>query len=101
MDIIKKNGITDDELERGKKFSIGQLSLGLEKTMNVMLWMGESLLCSKKVSDISEILNKIQSVTKSDIERLSEDLFQSSKLNLAVIGPVSNEKKLKNVFTFN
>ena len=97
---MKDSGITDDELERGKRFSIGQLSLGLEKTMNVMLWMGESLLCSKKVSDIDEILKKIQSVTKDDIARVSEKVFTNANLNLAVIGPVSNEQKLKEIFTY-
>ena len=68
--------------------------------MNVMLWMGESLLCTKKVTDINEILNKIQSVTKDDIAKLSEYLFENSRLNLAVIGPVSDEQKLKKLFSY-
>ncbi|MDX9702746.1 MAG: pitrilysin family protein [Candidatus Auribacterota bacterium] len=100
MDLLCKGDVTADELERGKKFAIGQLALGLEKTMNIMMWLGESLLCSKKVVDIETIFDSIQKVTIDDITRVATMLFKNNSLNLAVIGPVTDEKKLIGSFSF-
>lgn len=100
MSLICKGDITDDELVRGKKYAIGQLALGLEKTMNIMMWLGESLLCTGHVVDIETMYDNIQKVTLDDLVRVSRTLFTSDRLNLAVIGPVSAEQTLKSIFAF-
>lgn len=100
MDNLKKNPVTLDELDRAKKYLVGQLSLGLEKTMNIMMWLGESILCENKVTDIDEILNRIRQVTIDDIQRISNVLFQNNRLNLAIIGPVKNSQPVENIFSF-
>jgi len=98
MNNLKKEPVTEDELDRAKKYLIGQLSMGLEKTMNIMMWLGENILCEDKVTEIDEILNRIKRVTLDDVQRISNVLFQNNRLNLAVIGPVKNEKSVENVF---
>lgn len=101
MDSIRKNGISLDELDRAKTYSLGQLSLGLEKTMNIMMWMGENLLCSNKVMEIDEILQHIKEVSLDDIVRVSETLFRNDRLNIAVIGPLKNSAEIQNILQFN
>ena len=100
LQLLCKGDVTPDELERGKKYAIGQLALGLEKTMNIMMWLGESMLCTNNIVDIETMYENIQKVTIDDITRISTQLFKSNALNLAVIGPISDEQKLINGFTF-
>ncbi len=97
---VSLEGVSADELKRAKKYSIGQLSLGLEKTMNIMMWIGESLLTSDKVTGIDEILENIKKVSIDDIVRVSEDLFKDSNLNLAVIGPIKDNKATEQILHF-
>ncbi|MEW6536109.1 MAG: pitrilysin family protein [Candidatus Auribacterota bacterium] len=91
--------VSDDELDRARKYAIGQLSLGLEKTMNIMLWSGENLLCTNNVPDVNEILDELRRVNKEDILRISRALFVDNNLNLSVIGPVKNKKIVEKALT--
>jgi predicted Zn-dependent peptidase len=52
-------------------------------------------LVGEKIKTPSEIFEKIDKITKSDILNVAKDIFQSSKLNLAMVGPISNQDKLK------
>lgn len=92
---IKKNSITDSELKRAKEFYEGQLALEFEKTMTKMLWMGESLLSTGKVPTVKEVLRNVEKVKAGDIQRLSNRIFNSNILNVAIIGPVKEDIKLE------
>lgn len=91
---FKKDSVSDEELIRAKEYCVGQLVLGLEKTMNNMLWVGENLLCSDKVMTMQEMIDKIQEVDVAQIRKVAQDIFVNSKLNLALIGPVKNKSEL-------
>lgn len=92
---IKKNSVTIAELNRAKEFYEGQLALGFEKTMTRMLWMGENLLSTGRVPTVKEVLGEVRRVKTDDIHRLAEKIFNSSNLNVAVIGPVKEDAKLE------
>lgn len=94
---LKTQLVSDDELKRAKKYCVGQLSLGLEKTMNIMIWLGENLLCTGDVKEIDEILEGIKQVTATDIQRVCETLFVDQRLNLAVIGPIADSAAVEKV----
>ena len=42
----------------------------------------------------------IDRVTSADILRVAQDIFVNKKLNMAIIGPHTNDKKLAQLFTF-
>jgi len=46
---------------------------------------------------IDEIFKNIDKVTTDDILKVAKDVFKSSKLNLAVIGPHKDLSKFKNL----
>lgn len=91
---MKKNGVTKKELCGAKEFYEGQLALGFEKTMTKMLWMGENLISTGHVPTKEEVLSDVQKVTIDDIDRLCNKIFNVNNLNVAVIGPVKEDKKL-------
>jgi predicted Zn-dependent peptidase len=95
LDKISRTPVRDDEIKRAKHFFKGQLLITLEDTINHMLWMGERLLTTGHIPDISEVVKKIDQVTKEDIRRVAKKLFTNRKINLAVVGPVSDRQRAK------
>ncbi|MCB1195726.1 insulinase family protein [bacterium] len=97
---LKTELVPKEELDRAKQYTIGQLSLGLEKTMNIMMWLGETLLTQKQVQSIDEILEQITKVSAEDLLRVSNALFTNERLNMSIISPLKNESRLRSIFHF-
>ena len=47
-----------------------------------------------------EKMKQIDRVTADDILRVAQDIFVNKKLNLTIIGPHTNPKKLEKLLTF-
>lgn len=80
--------IPTDELKRAKEFYIGQMELGLESSMNQMLWAGESAVCLGRCRTPEEVVSQVSAVTAEDVRRTAHELFQTNALNLAAVGPL-------------
>lgn len=83
---LKEREVGVGELERAKEFCVMQLLLSLEKTMNSMLWLGESVLCLGRVRSTDEVINNIKAVTPQDLSRVAGKVFRPERLALAAIG---------------
>lgn len=90
---VKREGIRKVELSHAKEYWIGQLSMELEKTMNNMLTIGESLLCSGRILTKGEILSKIAEVRLEDVQRVASDVFANAGLGMAAIGPLPEQDR--------
>ncbi len=77
----------EDELARAKEFQIGQMELGLESTMNHMLWVGESLVCLGRCKTPKEVMGRVNKVKPGDVRRVAREIFRSDRCNLAAVGP--------------
>jgi predicted Zn-dependent peptidase len=92
---MKKTAVEKEELRRAKEYYRGQLLFALEDTMSFMLWLGEKVLCGEKEFRVRKILDAVEAVTPEDIMRVAGAIFRDEKINLAVIGPVKNEKDVR------
>jgi predicted Zn-dependent peptidase len=90
-----KQGITDAELVKAKELYKGRLLLRLEDTRNVTSWLGGQELLLGRVFGIDEVISVIDSIQAYQLERLARELLATEKLNLAIVGPISNEGHLK------
>lgn len=79
--------VGDAELRRSKEFYLGQMDLGLENTMNTMLWTGESVMSLGRVRTPQEVAAAVEKVTAGDLRRVAETIFKTEALTLAVVGP--------------
>ena len=95
---VKSRAVSRKELRRAKDFATGQLLLALEDTSNYMHWLGENRLCLGRVPPVEEVLEKINRVTADDLQRIANQLFSNDNLNLALIGPLKEEKEINKVF---
>ena len=95
LNSIKEKAVLKEELERAKEFYKGQLLFTLEDTMSLMLWLGEKVIAGEKELDPKKIIEKIESINESDLMRVAGSIFKNDNMNLAVIGPVKDERSLK------
>lgn len=80
-------------LPRARDFYKGQLLLGLEDTLDHMLWLGESLLVRNHLRTLDELIHKISTIKKGDVLRVARDLLVEQKFNLAIIGPLKEDQE--------
>jgi len=80
--------VSEGEFNRAKEFYIGQLKLGLEDTMEHMLWIGETTATLEKAYSSAEIIAEVNQVKRNDILEVARHLFKESNLNLSLIGPL-------------
>ena len=83
---VAREGITAEELERGKGQLKGGLVLGLEDSGSRMSRLGKAELVYDELLTIDEVLGRIDAVTLDDVTTLARDLFTQPEL-LAVVGP--------------
>ncbi|KKR02681.1 MAG: hypothetical protein UT29_C0001G0161 [Candidatus Yanofskybacteria bacterium GW2011_GWA1_39_13] len=94
---IKDNGITAEELQRAKDNISGSMALGLEHSDAVANAYAGPILFENKVLTPEEELVKIKKVTLEDVHNVAKEVFDNTKLNLAVIGPFEDEEPFKNI----
>lgn len=94
---IKKNSVSEIELERAKENIKGAVVLNIEEISSRMFRFGKSLLIDNKVLPIDKILNKIDSVSIKDIYEISNKYFSPDRKNIAILGEADKEvlKELK------
>ena len=86
---VRRSPVSRTELRRAKDYYAGQLLMGLEDTMEHMLWMGEQAVTVGRIARPESLLNHLSQVTERDIQRVARQLFQTSAMHLAVVGPVA------------
>ena len=92
---LKEEEVGKKELKKSKDHMVGGLMLGLETSDSVASFFGMQEILTKKIETPTELAEKIQKVTAKEIQDVAKDIFTNDKLNLAVIGPVGDEKKLE------
>ncbi|MBI4597988.1 MAG: insulinase family protein [Candidatus Omnitrophica bacterium] len=86
---IRRTPIGPTELRRAKDYYAGQLLMGLEDTMDHMLWMGEQAAMVGRVAQPEKLLAHLEQVTARDIQRVARHLFTTPKIHLVVGGPIA------------
>ncbi|HEY3981635.1 MAG TPA: pitrilysin family protein [Streptosporangiaceae bacterium] len=80
------DGLTDEELDRGKGQLRGSIVLGLEDPSSRMSRLGKSELVHPRLEPVEEILAAIEAVTAADVQAIAASVLGQPKA-LAVVGP--------------
>ena len=94
-----KEAVDEDELDKAKRFSVGRLMLSMEDSRAISGWIGAQELLRGNVIEADEVADYINRVTTQDIQRVARDLLVTSKLNLAVVGPIRGQKRLEKLLS--
>lgn len=94
---FKDTLVSEVELKRAKDLIAGKLIVSMEGSDDYSSWYGQQFISKKEFISPEERLKKIKKVSAADIKKIAQKLFINSSLNLAVIGEVKDEKKIKNI----
>ena len=83
---VAADGLTDEELQRGKGQLRGGLVLGLEDSGSRMSRLGKGELVDDELLSIDEVIARIDAVTLDDVRTLAKDLFTQPEI-LAIVAP--------------
>ena len=83
---VAAEGITEEELGRGKGMLRGGLVLGLEDSGSRMSRIGKAELVYDELLSIDEVMARIDGVTLEDIRTVAAELFAQPEV-LAIVGP--------------
>jgi predicted Zn-dependent peptidase len=88
---LRDDGVPEDELERTKELRKGRLLMGFEDSRSVASWIGSQELTYREIRTPEEVMERIDRVTAAEVKDLSEELFRSDRLSLALIGPYTDQ----------
>jgi len=75
------------QLKQAKDKFIGQIALGEENRMGLLISMSKSLLDYGRVDSLEEIFAKINAVTNSQVLEIANDMFHPKKLSSMIFNP--------------
>ncbi|MER5998449.1 pitrilysin family protein [Nonomuraea angiospora] len=87
---VVADGLSADEIMRGKGQMRGGLVLGLEDTGSRMSRIGKNELVYDELMSVDEVLARIEAVTPDEIDEVARDVLKRP-LTLAVIGPYGDK----------
>jgi len=93
LDKIRRNGVSQSEFQRAREYLLGQLLLGLEDTMENMLWIGEGIVSKNEVKTLKKVIKAFEKIKKEDIKRVAKEILNENRYNLALVGPVTDQQE--------
>jgi predicted Zn-dependent peptidase len=77
---LKDFPVSEKELKKVKEYLKGGMLLSLESTTNRMMRIANSILYYDRVIPVEEYLAKIDRITKEDVQKAANELFNETKL---------------------
>ena len=97
---LKEELVPAKELKRTKEMLSGRLAIQLESSDDLAGWYVRQMTLRGNLITPKESLRKIMKVTAKDIQRVAKKIFTDDRLNLAIVGKVKNDIKLKEILKF-
>lgn len=92
--------ITEKELEQAKDHLSGRTVLSLETSDALAMFYGGQEIMREEILDPEAFLKEIKKVKREEVQKVAKDIFQNSRLNLALIGPLKDDVRVKPLAKF-
>jgi predicted Zn-dependent peptidase len=99
-DKIKKEKVSEEELEKVKEYIIGNMKLTLESSDDIANFFGGQELLKRELKSAEEKAIEIRKITAKQIQAMANEIFKDNKLNLALIGPFKDKAKFLKILKF-
>ncbi|SEL96795.1 Predicted Zn-dependent peptidase [bacterium A37T11] len=87
---LREKKLGNNQLHLAKQKFIGQIALGEENRMGLIISLAKSILDYQKAESMAEIFQKIQAVTADELLSIANEIFEESSLTSLFFVP-SNE----------
>jgi predicted Zn-dependent peptidase len=92
---IASEPVPEKELKKAKEYIKGSAVMSLESSDEVIAYLVDQEILKGEIRMPEERFAKIDAVTAEDVRRVAQAVFRPERLNLAVIGPHGQGKKLE------
>lgn len=89
---LRNHGITKQELIRTKAQLKGSMMLGMENIPNRMIRLGSSELYFGELIALDTIINKIDAVSREEVQETAEELFKEDRFATVIFYPNGNHE---------
>ena len=72
------------QLKKAKQQLIGQIAIGQESEVNLMLAMGKSMLLYNKVDTFESVKNKIEAINSNQLLEVANEMFNLDNLSCLI-----------------
>jgi predicted Zn-dependent peptidase len=85
---LKAHPLTENQLQKAKNKFIGQIALGEENRIGLIISMAKSLLDYDQIDDLQTVFKKIQAVSTSDMAEIANQTLDESNLSALTFYPL-------------
>jgi predicted Zn-dependent peptidase len=100
IELLLAKGMSENELERSKNQLKGSYLLSLDSTSGRMTGNGKSKIILDEIKTTEEIIEAIDRISLTAIDRVIKDIFKRSDAGLAVIGDIEMKESALDSFMF-
>lgn len=86
---LRENPLTEIQLQKAKQKFIGQIALGEENRIGLIISMAKSLLEYDRIDDLQTVFGKIEAVTKADMAEIATEIFDERNLSALTFYPLA------------
>jgi len=96
---LVRTSVSETELQKAKEHNIGHLYMNLETTDSIAEFYAGQEVSAHKLERPQELEKAIRKITAADVMKVAKEIFRDDKLNLAIVGDISDQKSIKKVLT--
>jgi predicted Zn-dependent peptidase len=89
-----KEGVSEEELNKGREIAKGRLLLRMEDTRSVSGWLGAQEMLLDEVRTADQAVEEVDAVTAEEVSSVAASLIRADRLNLAAVGPFKSSQRL-------
>ena len=88
MKKLKDNPLNDLQLQKAKNKFIGQIALGEENRIGLIISMAKNLIDYNKIDSLEQLFEKINGVKAIQIAQIVDEVFAPEQLNIFTFSPI-------------
>ncbi|RDC56746.1 insulinase family protein [Pedobacter chinensis] len=88
MKKLKDHPLNELQLQKAKNKFIGQIALGEENRIGLIISMAKSLIDHHKIDSLERVFEKINKVTTQEIAQIADEVLAPEQLNIFTFSPI-------------
>lgn len=92
---LREDQVPEAEITKARELGKGRLTLRMEDTRSVAGWIGGQELLTGRIRTVDEVVSILDAITADDLQRMAQELFQTNRLCLALVGPSRRERRVE------
>ncbi|WP_231458535.1 pitrilysin family protein [Pedobacter sp. Leaf132] len=88
MKKLKDNPLNDIQLQKAKNKFIGQIALGEENRIGLIISMAKSLIDHNKIDSLEQVFEKINNVKATEMAQIIDEVLAPEQLNIFTFNPI-------------